>query len=100
MRRGPQLMALMFAFKSSVDLLDGRYTMKIIFPTELSNLSAAPVAVIHPTGELPIKAVAFKDVPIGVPYRFVEDGDIPSDRTYREAWEADFSNPDGYGGQA
>lgn len=74
--------------------------MKIIFPTDLSDLSAAPVAVIHPTGELPIEQVAFKDVPAGVPYLFVDDGDVPSDRTYREAWEADFSKPDGIGGVA
>lgn len=74
--------------------------MRIIFPTDLSDLSAAPVAVIIPSGEIPIEAVAFKDVPAGVPYLFVDDGDIPSDRTYRDAWEADFSTPDGIGGQA
>lgn len=68
--------------------------MKIIFPN-----GSGGIAVIHPTGELPIEQVAFKDVPEGVPYLFVEDEDIPSDRTYREAWEADFSEPDGYGGQ-
>ncbi len=75
--------------------------MKIIFPTDLSDLSAAPVAVIHPTGELSIEQVAFKDVPQGVPYLFVNDGDIEElDRKYRRAWKANFSNPDGYGGQA
>lgn len=74
--------------------------MKIIYPTDLSDLSAAPIAVIHPTGEIPIEAVALKDVPQGLPYRFVPDADIPSDRTYREAWQADFTTPDGFGGQA
>ena len=69
--------------------------MKIIFPN-----GSGGVAVIHPTGELPIEQVAFKDVPEGVPYLFVNDEDIPSDRAYRDAWRADFSNPDGYGGQA
>lgn len=68
---------------------------KVIYPN-----GSGGIAVIHPTGELPIEAVAFKDVPNGVPYLFVEDEDIPSDRTYREAWEADFSNPDGHGGTA
>lgn len=68
--------------------------MKIIFPN-----GSGGIAIIHPTGALPIEAVAFKDVPNGVPYLFVEDDDIPNDRTYREAWEADFSNPDGIGGQ-
>ena len=69
--------------------------MKIIFPN-----GSGGVAIIHPTGELPIEQVALKDVPQGVPYLFVNDEGIPSDRTYRDAWTADFSNPDGYGGQA
>lgn len=73
--------------------------MKIIFPTDLSDLSAATVAVLYPTGELPIEAVAFKDVPEGVPYLFANDEDIPSDRTFRGAWTADFRKPDGYGGR-
>ena len=55
------------------------------------------VAVIIPTGELPIEAVAAKDVPAGVPYLFVTTDDVPSDRTFRGAWEADFTTPDGYG---
>lgn len=69
--------------------------MKIIFPN-----GSGGIAIIHPTGEIPLEQVAVKDVPSGVPYLLVEDEDIPSDRTYREAWEADFNNPDGYGGQA
>ena len=55
------------------------------------------VSVIIPTGELSIEEVAAKDVPAGTPYLVVEDDAIPSDRTFRNAWEADFSNPDGYG---
>ena len=55
------------------------------------------VSVIIPTGELPIEDVCQKDVPAGTPYLIVEDDAIPSDRTFRNAWEADFSNPDGYG---
>lgn len=69
--------------------------MKIIFPND-----SGGIAVIHPTGEIPIEQVAFKDVPEGVPYLFVEDDDLPADRTYRNAWEADFSKPDGHGGKA
>ncbi len=64
--------------------------MKIIYPN-----GSGGIAVIHPTGEIPIEEVAFKDVPNGIPYLFVEDGDIPSDRAYRDAWEADFSHADG-----
>ena len=55
------------------------------------------VAVLIPTGDLAIEDVAQKDVPAGVPYLIVSEDDIPSDRTFRNAWEADFSNPDGYG---
>ena len=55
------------------------------------------LCVIHPTGELPIEDVCQKDVPAGTPYLIVEDDVIPSDRSFRGAWEADFSNPDGTG---
>ena len=65
---------------------------KILYPN-----SEGGVSVIVPTGELPIEDVCQKDVPAGVPYLIVSEDDIPSDRTFRNAWEADFSNPDGYG---
>ena len=66
--------------------------MKIIYPN-----GNGVIAVIHPTGELAIEEVARKDVPAGVPYLIIEDSDVPEDRTYREAWTADFSTPDGIG---
>lgn len=59
--------------------------------------SDGDVHVVTPTGELPIEDVAQKDVPAGAPYLFADVADIPDDRTFRGAWEADFSNPDGYG---
>ena len=65
---------------------------KILFQNSDGGLS-----VIHPTGELPFEDVCQKDVPAGTPYLIVEDDVIPSDRSFRSAWEADFSNPDGYG---
>ena len=65
---------------------------KILYP----NLDGG-ISVIVPTGALPIEDVCQKDVPAGVPYLIVEDDVIPSDRSFRNAWEADFSNPDGYG---
>lgn len=34
--------------------------------------------------------IAAKDVPAGKPYRIVDVSDIPTDRTFRAAWEADF----------
>lgn len=44
------------------------------------------VAVIIPTGELPIEQVVAKDVPEGVPYEIVDASDVPADRTFRGAW--------------
>lgn len=66
--------------------------MKIIYPN-----GEGGVAIIHPTGALPIEEVARKDVPAGTPYRIVNDEDIPTDRSSRALWTADFSNPDGHG---
>lgn len=65
---------------------------RIIYPTDDGGL-----AVLIPTGELDVAEVARKDVPAGVAYKIVDAESIPSDRTFRGAWEADFSNPDGYG---
>ena len=67
-------------------------TQKIIY-----QLPEGGVAVLRLTGELSFEDCCKKDVPAGVPYLIVDAADIPSDRTFRGAWEADFSNPDGYG---
>ena len=71
--------------------------MKIIYQTEEG------LAVVVPTGELDINEVARKDVPAGVDYWIVEDSEVPSDRTFRNAWEAnatDLGTPDGQGNGA
>lgn len=51
------------------------------------------VAVIIPTDKAlqshTIQEIAEKDVPQGKPYKIVSVDDIPSDRTFRNAWEAD-----------
>jgi len=57
---------------------------RIIYPTDNGG-----VAVIIPainTG-LSIEQIAEKDVPAGKPFKIVDVTDIPSDRTFREAWE-------------
>jgi hypothetical protein len=66
--------------------------MRIIYPN-----GQGGIAVIYPSNEILIEEVALKDVPVGVPFLYVEDSDIPTDRSLRAAWEADFSNPHGYG---
>ena len=55
------------------------------------------VDIVIPSGELPIEEVARKDVPSGVPYKIIDAADMPTDHTFRSAWEADMSNPDGVG---
>lgn len=55
---------------------------RILFPTPDGG-----VAIIIPTGELSIEEVAAKDVPEGVSYSIVDASEIPSDRTFRNAWE-------------
>lgn len=36
-----------------------------------------------------IEEIAAKDVPAGKPYKIVDVTDIPTDRTFRSAWEVD-----------
>jgi hypothetical protein len=59
------------------------------------------VSVIVPTASaletMTIEDIALKDVPAGKPFKIVTTEDIPSDRTFRNAWEADMSSPDGTG---
>ena len=43
-------------------------------------------------GGVDIEEVAAKDVPTGVPYRVIDASDLPLDRTFRNAWTADFSD--------
>jgi hypothetical protein len=49
------------------------------------------VAVIVPTPEYlethTIEELAAKDVPAGAEFKIVDVSDIPSDRTFRNAWE-------------
>jgi hypothetical protein len=47
------------------------------------------IAVIIPTGELSVEATALKDVPTGLPFAIVDVSEIPSDRTFRNAWDID-----------
>jgi len=57
---------------------------RIIYPTDDGG-----VAIIIPAAEcgLTIEEIAAKDVPQGKPYKIVDVADIPTDRTFRDAWE-------------
>jgi hypothetical protein len=43
--------------------------------------------------------VCKSDIPAGRPFLIIDDSELPDDNGFLlwEAWEADFSNPDGYG---
>ncbi len=49
------------------------------------------VAIIVPTQEYlethTIEELALKDVPANTPYKIVDVSEIPTDRTFRNAWE-------------
>ncbi len=47
------------------------------------------VAIIVPTDNcgLTVEEIAKKDVPSGRPYKIVNVSTVPSDRTFRNAWE-------------
>ena len=57
---------------------------QVIYPTDDGG-----VAIIVPAPDcgLTIEEIAAKDVPAGKPYQIVDVADIPTDRTFRNAWE-------------
>lgn len=57
---------------------------RIIYPTDEGG-----VAVIIPAPDcgLTIEQIAAKDVPAGKPYKIIDVSEVPSDRTFRNAWE-------------
>jgi len=57
---------------------------RIIYPN-----NDGGVAIVIPAAEcgLTIEEIAAKDVPAGKLYKIVDVADIPTDRTFRNAWE-------------
>ena len=57
---------------------------RIIYPTDDGG-----VAIIIPAVEcgLSIEEIAAKDVPAGKPFKIIDTADVPTDRTFRNAWE-------------
>jgi hypothetical protein len=56
---------------------------RIIYPNDEGG-----VAIIVPADcGLTIEEIAAKDVPTGKPFKIVDVADIPTDRTFRNAWE-------------
>ena len=61
-------------------------TQRIIYKTDEGG-----VAIVIPTFEalktMTIAEIAAKDVPAGKEFKIVSEGEIPTDRTFRDAWE-------------
>ena len=57
---------------------------RIIYPNDNGG-----VAIIVPVSDcgLTVEEIAAKDVPFGKPFKIVNASDIPTDRTFRDAWE-------------
>lgn len=68
--------------------------MKILHPN-----SDGGISVTFPSNEWngPIEELAKKVVAKGDKFKIVEDDVLPNDREFRDAWEWDFSDFDGYG---
>ena len=61
---------------------------RIIYPTDNGG-----VVILVPAPEWlaqegnTVELLALKDVPEGKPYKIIDTADVPSDRTFRNAWE-------------
>ena len=59
---------------------------RIIYPNDDGGVS-----IIIPASKaletMTVEEIAAKDVPAGKPFKIVDVSDIPSDRTFRNAWE-------------
>lgn len=70
---------------------------RIIYPNDENGVSI----IVPADCGLTIEQIAAKDVPAGKPYKIVSVEDIPTDRTFRNAWtvnEADLT--DGVGAES
>jgi hypothetical protein len=56
---------------------------RIIYPNDFGGVSI----IVPADCGLTIEEIAAKDVPAGKPYKIVNVEDVPSDRTFRDAWE-------------
>ena len=57
---------------------------RILFPNDDGGVSII----------IPIESIegSMKDIPSGKPYLIIDAADIPTDRSFRNAWTADFTN--------
>ena len=55
---------------------------RIVYPTPEGG-----VAVVIPSGEVSIDTLIGTVVPPNTPYKIIDTVDVPTDRTFRNAWE-------------
>lgn len=67
--------------------------MKIIYPSPSGGVA---VCVVH-SKFTDLVAAGKKFVTKGLPFKVVDDSALPSDDTFFDAWECDFSSNDGIG---
>lgn len=68
--------------------------MKIIYPSPTGGVA---VAIANPSKYPDLAEAAKKLLPKGVPFKIINDSDLPADDTFFDAWEYDFTNKDGIG---
>lgn len=73
---------------------EGNEMKRIIYPND----TGIAVMIPSPEWQGTIQELAIKDVLNGTPFLIIDTSFIP-DRSQRNLWQADFTNPDGYGGQ-
>jgi hypothetical protein len=61
--------------------VEGVYNKRVIYPNDEGGVS-----IIVPSTSCPSIDRLIQSVPAGKPYQVVDMSDIPSDRTYRNAW--------------
>ena len=72
---------------------------RVVYQTDEGGINIivpAPECLLERT----IEEIAAKDVPAGKPYKIIDVSDVPTDRTFRSAWEIQIDNPDGYGAES
>lgn len=57
---------------------------RVIYPTPDGGVA---ILVPIPDCGLTLDEIIAKDVPPGVPYKIIDAADVPTDRTFRNAWE-------------
>lgn len=58
---------------------------RIIYPDP--DTGGVAIVIPAPKSSLNIQQVAERVVPSNTPYKIVDESEIPSDRTFRDAWE-------------